>query len=74
MTHLCHHPGCTKEVEPKFWGCSRHWFRLPKRLRVAIWAAYRPGQEVDKQPSARYIEAAQRAREWCEANPEKKRL
>jgi hypothetical protein len=34
---------------------------LPIRERNAIWNTYREGQEIDKQPSKEYIEAAKRA-------------
>ena len=27
-------------------GCRPHWFALPKALRDAIWAHYRPGQDA----------------------------
>lgn len=40
---------------------------LPKRLRDAIWAAYRPGQEATKDPSDVYLEAALEAVEWLDA-------
>ncbi|MGH8572085.1 MAG: hypothetical protein ACREX8_05860, partial [Gammaproteobacteria bacterium] len=51
--HTCHWPGCGKPVPPAMWGCREHWFRLPKLLRDEIWATYRPGQEIDKEPSLR---------------------
>lgn len=51
MTHTCHWPGCGGETEPKLWGCPQHWFALPGRLRGRIWATYRPGQEMSKDPS-----------------------
>lgn len=53
--HLCHAPGCSKSVTPDKLCCPPHWFSLPKALRDAIWREYRPGQERDKQPSARYM-------------------
>lgn len=62
--HRCHWPGCPTRVLPKMWGCSRHWFRLPKVIRDRIWATYRPGQEVDREPSAEYWEAALAAQRW----------
>lgn len=68
--HTCHHPNCTKQVPPKLWGCSKHWFRLPLRLRRLIWQHYRPGQEIDKKPSADYIKVAQEVQQWCLENPE----
>lgn len=75
MPHLCHFPGCQKSVPPKLWGCKPHWFMLPKYLRDWIWREYRPGQETDKRPSMKYIEAASAARAWilenCEAEVER---
>jgi hypothetical protein len=62
--HTCHWPGCTKIVPPKMWGCKAHWFRLPWRIRDAIWRAYIPGQEVTKDPSEAYIAAAREAQRW----------
>lgn len=48
VPHYCHArrlTGCNAEVAPKMFMCKRHWFRLPKKMRDAIWAAYQPGQE-----------------------------
>lgn len=70
MSHTCHWPGCTVEVPPKMWGCKRHWFALPAAIRARIWKAYRPGQEVTKDPSAEYIAAAIAAREWIRRREE----
>lgn len=70
MKHTCHHPGCTVEVPPRLWGCKKHWFRLPKRLRAAIWRTYRPGQEIDKNPSPEYLAVADEVQQWCLENPE----
>jgi hypothetical protein len=44
--------------------CPAHWRLLPTRLKVAVLRAYRPGQEVDKQPSAEYLVAQRRAVMW----------
>jgi hypothetical protein len=66
--HHCHWPGCTKEVPPAMWGCKTHWFRLPRHLRNRIWAAYRPGQEIDMTPSDEYLAVANEVREWCLEN------
>jgi len=62
--HHCHWPGCDKAVPPAMWGCRPHWYTLPAALRNRIWAAYRPGQEATKTPSARYIEVAREVQEW----------
>ena len=64
MKHLCHAPGCKVEVPPKIFMCLPHWRRLPAKMRREIWACYRPGQEVDKNPSLEYLQAAQRARAY----------
>jgi hypothetical protein len=64
VRHTCHWTGCTREVPPSMWGCKPHWFKLPKVLRDAIWAAYRPGQEIDKKPSDRYIATAALVQNW----------
>lgn len=62
--HRCHWPGCNVEVPPSLWGCKPHWKLLPQRIRSAILKAYRPGQEVTKDPSRDYIAAAAEARAW----------
>jgi len=62
--HTCHCPHCNTTVPPKLFGCKSCWFFLPKHMRDAIWAAYRPGQERTKDPSQRYLEAARVAVEY----------
>lgn len=64
MTHLCHWPGCKIEVDPVRWGCLDHWQKLPRELRQGIWRSYVPGQEIKKNPSPEYIEAAKAVRDW----------
>jgi hypothetical protein len=68
--HECHWPTCEEEVPPKLWGCKKHWFRLPKRLRDRIWATYKPGQEITKTPSSSYMKIALEVQDWCLENPE----
>jgi hypothetical protein len=62
--HHCHWPGCNELVPAARWGCRRHWFMLPYKLRDRISASYRPGQEISKTPSAAYLEAAKAVRDW----------
>lgn len=64
--HTCHWPGCTQQVPPALWGCKPHWFALPKAIRDDIWAAYRPGQEIDMNPSQAYLVAAEAAQKYIE--------
>ena len=61
MSHACHATGCNIPVPPKIFMHRAHWFMLPKAMRDAIWAAYRPGQEARKDPSPEHIEAARAA-------------
>lgn len=61
MSHHCHATGCEANVPPSMWGCRKHWFMVPKRLRDRIWATYRRGQEDDKRPSIAYLHAAREA-------------
>lgn len=63
--HYCHWTGCKVEVPRERWGCGKHWYMLPQRIRLAIQKAYRPGQErgLVKVGQA-YIDAARAAREW----------
>lgn len=55
VNHTCHAYGCKTPVPPRRFMCRGHWRALPKDLQDAIWREYRPGQEVDKKPSARYM-------------------
>ena len=70
MKHHCHWPGCETECPPKMWGCSKHWFRLPKGLRADVWKTYVPGQEITKTPSEAYMMVALRVQEFCRNHPE----
>lgn len=71
MAHLCHWRGCKTPVPPKLWGCKQHWFRLPKFLRDRIWATYVPGQEIRKDPTQEYLDAADQVDAWIREHGEK---
>jgi hypothetical protein len=63
--HVCHWPGCGRQVPPAMWGCREHWFSLPKPLRDRIWATYRPGQEEGAAAvSTAYLDAADAVQAW----------
>jgi hypothetical protein len=66
--HTCHCPNCDKTVAPKFFGCGPCWFALPENMRNAVWASYRPGQEISKTPSTEYLMAARAAIEYLREN------
>jgi len=61
MAHHCHVPRCAVVVPPKFLMCRRHWNLVPDAAKKAVWMYYRPGQEVDKNPSDAYLRAAAEA-------------
>ena len=63
--HTCHWPNCRAEVPPKLLMCLEHWQLLPKPIRYAVWAAYRPGQEIDKVPNRAYMAAVRVALDWA---------
>lgn len=67
-SHTCHWPDCDRQVPPAMWGCKQHWFKLPKRLRDAIWDEYVPGQEQRMDPSEGYLTVAQEVQDWIRAN------
>jgi hypothetical protein len=56
--HHCHALACETSVPPRLHMCARHWRMVPRLQRAQLWAAYRPGQERDKDPSAAYLRAA----------------
>ena len=62
--HVCHWPGCERQVPPAMWGCRQHWFALPPALRSRIWKTFRPGQEVNAIPSREYLAAALAVQRW----------
>jgi len=64
MNHTCHWPGCKTQVAPALWGCKKHWFMLPMRLRNRILATYVSGQEITKTPSEEYVAAAKDVQKW----------
>jgi len=66
--HTCHWPDCQRQVPPAMWGCKQHWFKLPKRLRDAIWDEYVPGQEQRMDPSEGYLTVANEVEDWIKEN------
>ena len=59
--HTCHATGCTRVVPPSRLMCLPHWRAVPREIQARVWATYRPGQEVTKDPSPEYLEAAAEA-------------
>ena len=60
----CSWPGCDKLVDRRMWGCTSHWFKLPTAIRKRIWETFRPGQELDGNPSVEYLDAFRNAHTW----------
>jgi len=61
LKHTCHAKGCEVLVAPRLLMCLKHWRKVPLELQRKVWAHYRPRQEIDKRPSAAYLDAAQAA-------------
>lgn len=59
--HTCHARGCDAPCEPRYLMCGRHWRMVPESIAAEVWRTYRPGQEVDKRPSAAWVRAADAA-------------
>jgi hypothetical protein len=55
MSHTCHAHGCSRPVPLRLFMCLTHWRGLKPRTQAAVLREYRPGQEVDKNPSASYL-------------------
>lgn len=55
MNHTCHAIDCMKPVPPRMHMCLEHWRMVPKGLQDLIWARYKAGQEIVKNPSLEYI-------------------
>lgn len=59
--HTCHAMGCRIPVPPRYLMCPRHWGMVPRGLQRGVWAHYRKGQEIDKQPTLAWMQAARAA-------------
>lgn len=64
--HTCHWPECQRQIPAALLMCTGHWFTLPQSLRDKVWEEYRPGQEIDKKPSRKYILVVKEVLEWIE--------
>ena len=53
--HVCHAVKCDTPIELAEFMCPPHWSQVPSSLRESIQSTYRPGQEIDKQPSKEYL-------------------
>jgi hypothetical protein len=58
VKHVCHVPGCMTPVKPDKLMCRADWALVPDLMRQAVYATYRPGQEVTKSPSREYVRVA----------------
>jgi hypothetical protein len=72
--HHCHARGCEIITPPRLLMCRRHWYMAPSPLRAAVWSAFRPGQEIDKAPSRRWVEAAGAAAAYVAEREGRRRL
>ncbi len=61
MSHTCHAIDCRTPVPPRLLMCLKHWRMVPRDLQRLVWRHYRPGQEMDKRPTAEYLTVMKRA-------------
>ncbi|MEW6775366.1 MAG: hypothetical protein AB1405_03680 [Bdellovibrionota bacterium] len=61
LPHYCHARGCHREVAPKLLMCRYHWKLVPGKLKKDVYRHYVPGQEIRKDPTPAYLEAADAA-------------
>jgi hypothetical protein len=61
LGHHCHARGCSTKVKPELLMCWRCWRQVPKKIQMAVYAAYRPGQCNDMDPSEEWHIAADAA-------------
>jgi len=64
LEHTCHWPDCPRAVPERQFMCFAHWMKIPQEFRDAIWRHYRKGQEIDKRPSAAYIQTVKDCMDW----------
>lgn len=57
-THFCNALHCQYKINHELLMCGKHWRMVPKRIQLAIWNAYRPGQYADQNPSKAWLQAA----------------
>lgn len=69
--HKCHAKGCDVAVPPKRLFCLKHWRMTPRHLQLEVWRHYRPGQEIDKNPSPVYLDVMKRAIEAVSTREER---
>lgn len=56
--HTCHARGCSTRVPPRLLMCPTHWRQVPRELQRRVWATYVNGQEIRKDPTREYLDAA----------------
>lgn len=64
-THDCPATGCGRKIPVARFACPPHWRQLPYKLKAAIYATYRAGQEnAPHLVSDEYVAAANEARDY----------
>jgi hypothetical protein len=62
--HTCHALRCEVHVPPSMFMCKKHWMKLPRVMRGAVWRHYVPGQEDRMDPTMEYMSVTGRAIRW----------
>jgi hypothetical protein len=61
VRHTCHVQDCGREVPRHLLMCAQHWRMVPRRLQLAVYRSYRPGQETGQVRLAADYPSAARA-------------
>lgn len=58
QSHDCPRQGCGRRVPSHMLACARHWYQVPKPLRLAVWAAWNNGAGAGTMAHRGAIDAA----------------
>lgn len=64
MSHQCPAAGCPQKVADHLLMCRPHWYKVPRDLRNAVWAAWRNGAGAGTPEHRRAIADAIAAVNW----------
>ncbi len=59
----CPWPGCRTRVPDTYWGCGKHWFKLPEELRGKLRVALALPETDTKR-----VEVEKEVQDWIKDN------
>lgn len=54
----CHATACKQPIATDRFMCVKHWYMLPRYMRLKLWDAFKPGEVDDLDPNRKYCEVA----------------